>query len=117
VSSYPVEFDAGMARVEEVGVFAESLALPRCVAVGNSGQVDVGVGVGTDQLEAVVAAAAGCVDTVTFSTASVRLALRIMGKGTLKQSERRSRILKKAFRKDPPATLPQLLQRSLLQGL
>jgi hypothetical protein len=46
-----VQPDAGVVRVEEMGLLADGLALPGCVAVGDSAQMNVGVGVGSGQVE------------------------------------------------------------------
>jgi hypothetical protein len=56
-----VEADAGVVAGEEVGLLADGLALAGGVAVGDAGEMDVGVGVGAGEVEEAVAAATGLV--------------------------------------------------------
>ncbi len=73
----PVEPETGLAAAEMRVVLAEGLALPGSIAVGNAGQVDVGVGISSDQIEDIAAAATDLVNGVTLPTLAIRRALEL----------------------------------------
>jgi len=59
-----------------VGLFTEGLALTGCIAVGNAAEVDVGIGIWTNEVKETIAAVTGLVATgVCSSAGTMRVAL------------------------------------------
>lgn len=111
-----VQSQARFTSPEILGVLAQGLALTSGITVWNSTQVYVRISISPDKFEDVITAAACTIDRRTFRTVSSWIALKLLLFFTLNISETRSKGPKKALRNDPPATLPQFLHISLLQG-
>ena len=111
LSSDPVEADAGIVAAEEVRLLTDGLALSCSITVGDSAKMNVGVGIGPREIEDADTAATHLVAAFTGPTTLSPGITLCLARLTLKKSKIMQRMLRNAFRKDPPTTLPKFLQR------
>ena len=110
-----IESKAWLASSEAFGILTHCLTLSRCITIGNSWQIYVRVCITSDQLKHILTTTANLIAWIALSTESIWFTLHYLIV-TLKQSEIRSGMLKKAFMKDPAAMLPQFFVINLLNG-
>jgi hypothetical protein len=117
VGCVSVDFQTGLRVLYQLWMSAKGLTLTGCVTVWNSCQIYVWIWIRSEKFEKWITTTIFFVHWLALSHIASRVALNFMQVFTLKQSEKMSKILKKALSNEPPTTLPQYLVKSLTKGL
>lgn len=108
MSSIAIKSHTRLIAPETLCIFAQSLALSCSITIGNSRQIDIPIGISSHKIKNISATATTLINLIAFPTSPSGITLNNK-MNTLKKSEIESKTMKKAFRNDPPATLPQFL--------